>query len=67
MVAAILLSLGSLGAFCRHYYPFLSDDALISLRYASRLLQGKGLTWTDGPPVEGYSNLLWTLLGLFTS
>lgn len=42
--------------------PFLSDDALISLRYAARLLGGQGLTWTDGPPVEGYSNLLWVLM-----
>jgi hypothetical protein len=45
-----------------YYYPFLSDDALISLRYAQRFAHGQGLTWTDGPPVEGYSNLLWVLL-----
>jgi hypothetical protein len=43
------------------YLPFISDDALISLRYAQRLLDGQGLTWTSGRPVEGYSNLLWTL------
>jgi hypothetical protein len=53
----------------KRYYPFLSDDALISLRYVYRLLDGKGLTWTDGHLVEGYSNLLWILLtavaGLF--
>lgn len=41
---------------------FLVDDSLISLRYADRLLHGQGLTWTDGPRVEGYSNLLWILL-----
>ena len=41
--------------------PFISDDSLISLRYAQRLLAGHGLTWTEGPPVEGYSNLLWIL------
>ena len=46
----------------RHYLPFISHDALISLRYAYRLIRGQGLTWTDGPPVEGYSNLLWILL-----
>lgn len=46
----------------RYYLPFISDDALISLRYAARLLDGHGLTWTDGPRVEGYSNLLWVLL-----
>jgi len=43
-------------------YPFLTyDDAFISLRYAQRLLDGQGLSWTEGPPVEGYSNLLWVL------
>lgn len=41
---------------------FLTDDALISLRYTERLLQGHGLTWNDGERVEGYSNLLWVLL-----
>jgi arabinofuranosyltransferase len=43
------------------YYPFLPDDVFIGLRYADRLLDGKGLTWTDGARVEGYSNLLWVL------
>ncbi len=42
-------------------WPFFSDDAFVSLRYAERLLQGHGLTWTDGERVEGYSNLLWVL------
>ena len=46
----------------RYYYPFYGDDAYISLRYAQRLLAGKGLTWNDGERVEGYSNLLWILL-----
>ncbi len=45
-----------------YYMPFLSDDALISLRYLRRFLNGEGLTWTAGRPVEGYSNLLWILL-----
>jgi hypothetical protein len=44
-----------------HYLPFFTDDAFISLRYARRLLDGHGLTWTDGERVEGYSNLLWVL------
>lgn len=56
-VALIALALG-----CLHYLPFISDDALISLRYTQRLLEGQGLTWTEGVPVEGYSNLLWVLL-----
>jgi len=54
--ALVILLLGSLS-----YLPFLADDALISLRYVDRLLQGNGLTWTEGRPVEGYSNLLWIL------
>ena len=44
-----------------YYMRFLADDALISLRYADRLIHGLGLTWTDGPRVEGYSNLSWVL------
>ncbi|MEC8652362.1 MAG: hypothetical protein VXY92_07345, partial [Planctomycetota bacterium] len=43
-------------------WPFFSDDSFISLRYAERLLDGEGLTWTDGERVEGYSNLLWVLM-----
>jgi len=46
---------------CFYYLPFLADDSLISLRYVERLLEGNGLTWTEGRPVEGYSNLLWIL------
>ncbi|GAB0157691.1 hypothetical protein CHRYSEOSP005_29730 [Chryseobacterium sp. Alg-005] len=46
---------------CSYYYPFISDDSLISLRYVQRFLEGKGLSWNDGHPVEGYSNFLWIL------
>ncbi|TNE88777.1 MAG: hypothetical protein EP330_13380 [Deltaproteobacteria bacterium] len=42
--------------------PFVADDALISLRYSRRLLDGHGLSFTDGEWVEGYSNLLLVLL-----
>lgn len=57
-----LLPLAVLLLHATYYYPFLTDDALISLRYADRFLQGKGLTWSDAFPVEGYSNLAWVLL-----
>lgn len=60
--ALLVPFVGILIAHATHYLPFISDDALISLRYASRLLEGHGLTWTEGPRVEGYSNLLWILL-----
>lgn len=52
-----------LGAGHVYYYaPFLSDDALISLRYAERLFSGHGLTWTGTERVEGYTDLAWVLL-----
>lgn len=62
LVAALSVPVALLLAHAAHYMPFVADDALISLRYADRLLAGDGLSWTGGPPVEGYSNLLWILL-----
>ena len=43
---------------------FLVDDAFISYRYGRHLADGLGLVWNPGesPPVEGFSNFLWTLL-----
>jgi len=38
------------------------DDAYISYRYAANLVAGKGLVFNAGEYVEGYTNLLWTLL-----
>ncbi|WP_371232162.1 hypothetical protein ACAW63_05275 [Pseudomonas sp. QE6] len=38
------------------------DDAFISYRYAQNLVAGHGLVFNIGEPVEGYTNLLWTLL-----
>ena len=60
-LAVVIVALIVLTLHARRYYPFMTDDAFISLRYAARLLDGKGLTWTDGEWVEGYSNLLWVL------
>lgn len=54
MAAVALLQLWRYGDF---YY----DDAFISLRYARRLVEGDGLTWTSGERVEGYTDLLWVL------
>jgi hypothetical protein len=40
----------------------LFDDEMISMRYARNLAGGHGLVWNPGePPVEGYTNPLWTL------
>lgn len=60
-VIACLAGCVALGVGAARYYPFIADDTLISLRYADRLLSGRGLTWDDYHPVEGFSNLLWTL------
>ena len=38
------------------------DDAFISYRYALNFAQGHGLVFNIGEYVEGYTNLLWTLL-----
>ncbi|HET9886464.1 MAG TPA: hypothetical protein VFR10_03035 [bacterium] len=41
----------------------LFDDAMVSMRYARNLAHGDGLVWNPGEaPVEGYTNLLWTLV-----
>lgn len=47
-------------------YFTLVDDAMISMRYAKHLAQGHGLVWNIGePPVEGFTNLGWTLFMAF--
>lgn len=60
-VIVTIIALVALALHARYYFPFIADDALISLRYAQRLAAGQGLTWNNGEWVEGYSNLLWVL------
>ncbi len=59
-VAAALLGLAGLAR--AWLGRWLCDDAFISFRYADHLVQGQGLVWNVGERVEGYTNLLWTLL-----
>jgi arabinofuranosyltransferase len=40
----------------------LFDDAMVSLRYAWNLAHGQGLVWNPGERIEGFTNLLMTLL-----
>ncbi|KTD55656.1 hypothetical protein Lsan_3208 [Legionella santicrucis] len=48
-------------------WPFTIDDMYISLRYARHWAAGTGLLWNvDAPPVEGYSNFLFVVLGALT-
>jgi arabinofuranosyltransferase len=59
--AALLLTVAALVllAWTRR---FVQDDAFISFRYAQHLARGQGPTWNVGePPIQGFSNLLWTL------
>lgn len=47
-------------------WPFTIDDMYITLRYARNWSYGEGLLWNiNEPPVEGYSNFLFVLLGKF--
>ncbi len=43
-------------------YWGIFDDAIISMRYAWNLSHGSGLVWNPGERVEGYSNLITTLV-----
>lgn len=61
LVSVVVLGTVVLLVHAYRYMPFFADDSFISMRYAERLLEGEGLTWTDGERVEGYSNLLWVL------
>ena len=59
-----MLAIGTVALLlrARASWDYITDDAYISMQYATRFLQGDGLTWTSGaPPVEGYSNFLWVL------
>jgi hypothetical protein len=43
-------------------YFSLIDDAMISMRYAKHLANGHGFVWNIGePPVQGFTNMGWTL------
>ena len=45
-------------------WPFTIDDMYISLRYARHWAAGDGLLWNlNAPPVEGYSNFTFVVLG----
>ena len=48
-------------------YFCLFDDAMISMRYAWNLAHGLGLVWNQGEYIQGYTNLLMTLLMSFAT
>lgn len=48
-------------------YFCLFDDAMISMRYAWNFSHGLGLVWNYGEHIQGYTNLLMTLLMSFAT
>lgn len=62
---AVVLLAALCAAACAHawfgYKGFAVDHAFVAFRYAERLADGLGLTWTTGPTTEGYDGLLWVL------
>lgn len=55
-----------LGYSFYHIWPYTTDDAFISWRYAKSLAEGQGLLWNPAStPVEGYSNFSWVILAFF--
>ncbi len=60
--AALFIYQSSYIAIDGHRYFALFDDAMISMRYAWNFAHGQGLVWNPGQRLEGYSNLLMTLI-----
>ena len=61
-VALLAPALVVFGGAYRRLWGYLIDDVFISVRYARNLVDGHGLVYNVGERVEGYTNLLWTLL-----
>jgi arabinofuranosyltransferase len=59
--AAFIFRTSHLATDGRRYFC-LFDDAMISMRYAWNLSHGRGLVWNAGERVQGYTNLLMTLI-----
>lgn len=64
-VTALALSGAVFAGITARLWSFAVDDAFISLRYAKHLAEGQGLVYNIGERVEGYTNLLWTVLLAF--
>jgi arabinofuranosyltransferase len=62
LVLGITWSIAAAGVLRAWSRRWSCDDAFISFRYADHLAHGQGLVWNVGERVEGFSNLLWTLL-----
>ncbi len=63
-VLAVLCLTVAAAAFSTLYIGqgYWLDDSFISFRYARNMIEGHGLVYNVGDPVEGYTNFLWTLV-----
>jgi hypothetical protein len=61
-LGALALGLLAFGLWRAISLAWTCDDAFVSLRYAENLVLGHGLVYNPGEYVEGYTNLLWTLV-----
>ena len=61
---SLLLSIAIFSGLATYFW-FVCDDAFISFRYSDNLANGYGLLYnhSEKPPIEGYSNFLWVILG----
>jgi hypothetical protein len=58
-LAALLFAVLGVTVLAAYAWPFHIDDALISARYAHRLISGQGYTFNDGQPSDGVTGPLW--------
>jgi len=65
--SAVFIYSSSFIAVDGNRYFALFDDAMISMRYAWNFSHGSGLVWNPGEYVQGYTNLLMTLLMSFAT
>jgi hypothetical protein len=61
-IAILLLSALPFLALSLPFFDWIPDDAYISFQYARSFAEGDGLVFNPGERVEGFSNLLWTLV-----
>jgi hypothetical protein len=62
LVKYLFLVLFIVGMVAAVRHRWICDDSFISIRYADNLVNGLGLVYNAGEYVEGFTNLLWTLM-----
>ncbi len=63
LVAGTIVAAIAFGVLCWLFRDFTIDDVYIFLRYARNIAEGHGMRYNPGgPPSEGFSSPLWTLI-----